>query len=210
MAASKTRDERGVKKQAYRRFKEGVDYDPTDEQETAVLCNMFLKGFLGIEETEEGEEVRRKPGRPRKYETLGEFMQAAENYIKYIKEQAADGVQLIPDIEGFCSFIGISRDTLNDWERTRPGEYSDAIKSFKTGIAAYKKQLAYKNKIPALVFATDFNNNHGYIQQTKLEIQAGRKLDALPEKADILQRLPKNNAGLIGMDEDISINIDDV
>lgn len=191
-----TRDENGVRKQSYRRFQEGRDYEATEAEQTQALCDVFLKGFLQIEETPEGGEVQRNAGRPRKLESVEEFKEVAEKYIVYIRERAAEGVRLIPDIEGFCSFAGISRDTLNDWERTRPGEYSDTIKRFKTGIAAYKKQLAFSGKIPAIVFATDFNNNHGYTQAPqKIDLNVGRQGAELPEKADILKRLPATMSG---------------
>ena len=185
------RDENGVRKQSYRRFKEGRDYEPTEAEQTMALCDTFLKGFLQIEETPEGGEVRNKSGRPKKLATVEEFVEVAEKYILYIRDRAADGVRLIPDIEGFCSFAGISRDSLNDWERTRPGEYSDTIKRFKTGIAAYKKQLAFTGKIPAIVFATDFNNNHGYTQAPqKIDLNVGRQGAELPGKEEIIKRLP--------------------
>lgn len=191
-----TRDENGVRKQSYRRFQEGRDYEATETEQTQALCDVFLKGFLQIEEAESGEAVERKGGRPRKLESVEEFKEIAEKYILYIRNRAADGVRLIPDIEGFCSFAGISRDTLNDWERTRPGEYSDTIKRFKTCIAAYKKQLAFAGKIPAIVFATDFNNNHGYTQAPqKIDLNLGRQGAELPEKADILKRLPATMSG---------------
>lgn len=190
------RDAQGVRKQNYRRFQEGRDYEPTEAEKTAALCDMFRKGFFDIEETPDGGEVQRKPGRPRKYEDLREFVDVVGRYIDYIESKAADGVRLIPDIEGFCAFAGISRDTLNDWERTRPGEYSDTIKRFKTGIAAYKKQLAFAGKIPAIVFATDFNNNHGYTQAPqRIDLNVGRQGAELPDKADILKRISTNADG---------------
>lgn len=198
-----TRDENGVRKQSYKRFQEGRDYEATEAEQTAALCDVFLKGFLQIEETPEGGEVRNKGGRPRKLETVEEFQEIAEKYILYIRDRAAEGVRLIPDIEGFCSFAGISRDTLNDWERTRPGEYSDTIKRFKTGIAAYKKQLAFSGKIPPIVFATDFNNNHGYTQAAqKIDLNVGRQAAELPEKADIIKRLPVATGGADPADGD--------
>jgi hypothetical protein len=202
------RDKNGVRKQNYKRFQEGKDYEPTEAETTSALCDMFRRGFLGAEETEEGGEVQRKPGRPPKYETVEAFVDVVTRYIDYIEDKAKEGARLIPDIEGFCCFAGISRDTLNDWERTRPGEYSDTIKRFKTGIAAYKKQLALDGKIPPIVFATDFNNNHGYVQQHTLEVQAARKLEELPNKSDIVRRLPQNPANS-GIDKDIEINLND-
>jgi hypothetical protein len=126
------RDENGVRKQSYKRFKEGRDYEPTDAETTAALCDAFLTGFLQTEETPEGGEVQNKGGRPRKLETVEEFTEVAEKYILYIKDRAAEGVRLVPDVEGFCSFAGISRETLNNWETARPGAYSDTIKRLKT------------------------------------------------------------------------------
>lgn len=209
MAASGKRDARGVRTTNYKRYKEGEDYTNPGALQTAALCDLMKRGIFGEVETAEGERVRHPGGRPRKIETVEELKEGIESYIDYISTQAAAGVPLIPDVEGLALFLGISRSTLFEWQRSRPGEFSDTLKATLNGIAAYKKQLALTGRIPAIVFATDFNNNHGYIQQSKIEVEAGRKLDALPDKADILQRLPKNNAGLIGMDEDIDINIDE-
>ena len=39
------RDAQGVRKQSYKRFKEGRDYEPTDAETTAALCDAFLTGF---------------------------------------------------------------------------------------------------------------------------------------------------------------------
>lgn len=95
-------------------------------------------------------------------ETVEEFTEVAEKYILYIKDRAAEGVRLVPDVEGFCSFAGISRETLNNWETARPGAYSDTIKRLKTSIAAFKKQLAFAGKIPA------DRIRYGYEQQPRI------------------------------------------
>lgn len=202
------RDENGVRKQSYKRFKEGRDYEPTDAETTAALCDAFLTGFLQTEETPEGGEVQNKGGRPRKLETVEEFKEVAEKYILYIKDRAADGVRLVPDVEGFCSFAGISRETLNNWETARPGAYSDTIKRLKTSIAAFKKQLAFAGKIPPIVFATDMNNNHGYTQAAqKIDLNVGKQAAELPTAAEIAQRLPVEMSGKDPADTDGDINI---
>lgn len=86
----------------------------------------------------------------------------------------------------FCSFAGISRETLNNWETARPGAYSDTIKRLKTSIAAFKKQLAFAGKIPPIVFATDMNNNHGYTQAAqKIDLNVGKQAAELPTAAEI-------------------------
>lgn len=199
------RDENGVRKQSYRRFKPGRDYEEIETERAVALCDMMLDGFKTAIKAAETE---KRGGRPRKLETVEEFQQVAENYINYIRDKALQGVRLIPDVEGFCSFAGISRDTLNDWERTRPGVYSDTIKMLKNTIAAYKKQLAFNGEIPPIVFATDFNNNHGYTQAAqKIDLNVGKQAQELPTAADIVQRLPIETSGKDPADTDIDIEI---
>lgn len=187
-----TRDENGVRKQSYKRFKPGRDYEEIETAQAVALCDMMLDGFKrSVADAERG-----KGGRPRKLETVEEFREVAERYINYIKDRALDGVRLVPDIEGFCAFAGISRETLNNWETARPGVYSDTIKIFKNTIAAYKKQLAFNGEIPPIVFATDFNNNHGYTQAAqKIDLNVGKQAQELPTAADIVQRLPVETGG---------------
>jgi hypothetical protein len=187
-----TRDENGVRKQSYKRFKPGRDYEEIETAQAVALCDMMLDGFKrSVADAERG-----KGGRPRKLETVEEFREVAERYINYIKDRALDGVRLVPDIEGFCAFAGISRETLNNWETARPGAYSDTIKIFKNIIAAYKKQLAFNGEIPPIVFATDFNNNHGYTQAAqKIDLNVGKQAQELPTAADIVQRLPVETGG---------------
>ena len=79
-----TRDENGVRKQSYKRFKAGRDYEEIETAQAVALCEMMLDGFrAATKEAEKG-----KGGRPRKLETVEEFREIAENYINYIKERA--------------------------------------------------------------------------------------------------------------------------
>lgn len=184
------RDENGVRKNDYRRFKEGRDYEKQTGPDMVTLCDMMSRGIFGEEETEERE--KGKGGRPRKYETAEELQEGIKKYLLYIAEKNAAGVALIPDVEGLALFLGVSRSTLYEWQNSRPGEFSDTLKRTLNAIAAAKKQLALMGKIPPLVFATDFNNNHGYTQQQNIEITAARKLEQLPTREDIIKRLPQN------------------
>lgn len=204
-----TRDAAGVRKNTYRRFKEGEDYEKQTAPEMATLCDMMKRGIFGEEETAEGVRVRHPGGRPRKYETVEQLQEGIEKYIDYIAVQNAAGVSLIPDVEGLALFLGISRSTLYEWQNARPGEFSDTIKRAINAIAAVKKQLALNGKIPPIVFATDFNNNHGYVQQQKIEVAAVRKLEELPQKSEIMRRLPTRNAS-DPAEKDIEINMDDL
>lgn len=188
------RDKNGVRKNDYRRFKEGRDYEKQTAPDMVAMCDMMSRGIFGAPEDRE----RGKGGRPRKYETIEELQEGIQKYLVYIAEQNAAGVALIPDVEGLALFLGVSRSTLYEWQRARPGEFSDTLKRTLNAIAAAKKQLALMGKIPPLVFATDFNNNHGYTQQQNIEITAARKLERLPSKEEIIKSLPQNE----GIDED--------
>lgn len=204
-----TRDAVGVRKNTYKRYKEGEDYEKQTAPEMAALCDMMKRGIFGEEEAENGERVRHAGGRPRKYETVEELQEGIERYIDYIAVQNSAGVSLIPDVEGLALFLGISRSTLYEWQNTRPGEFSDTLKRTLTGIAAVKKQLGYNGKIPPLVLALDFNNNHGYVQQQKIEVSTSHKLEELPQKADIMRRLPTKTAS-DPAENDIEITADDL
>ena len=157
-----TRDERGVRRQVYKRDKGLI---PIDGNETEALISVMRQQFLPG-----------ASGRPPKYENLADFKDKVVEYFDYISSSNKEGAKLIPDIEGFCCFAGICRDTLNNWEHERNAEYVDVIHGFKNAVASFKKQLALKGKIPAIVFATDFNNNHGYTQKQEINITASNIL----------------------------------
>lgn len=148
---TKYRDERGVRKQAYRRFKEDVDYLPIDPDEMVTMLE-FEKNNC------------KRLGRPPVFSCVEELQGAIEAFWDYLINANKNGNALIPDVEGLASFLGVSRDTLNEWERINFRGFAATIKSTKNSIASCKKQLALHGKIPTIVFATDFNNNHGYIQ----------------------------------------------
>jgi hypothetical protein len=172
------RDEKGVRILKYKRFQENEDYEQSDNKDMIALTNASLLNLRQYRD-----DIIQ--GRPRKYETVESFYEIVEAYFQYIQDANIDAIRLIPDIEGLCSYMGISRDTLNVWENTRDSRYSDAIKTVKNTIAFFKKQLALRNKIPQLVFATDFNNNHGYIQKQEVVLTPNNPLGSDPDPATI-------------------------
>ena len=162
--------------------------DQTTSDTAGALLDMMRIGVLGEEITPEG--VRVRTGRPRKYETPGALLDRFDKYIDYIEEKRSEGAYIIPDVEGFTLYAGITRVTLLEWEATRGVAFSNAIKTIKNSIAAYKKQLAMRGEIPGLVYAIDMNNNHGYVQQQTIDIKASDRLEGLPSRAEIEKRIP--------------------
>lgn len=189
------RDPRGVRinnfHETMKQFKEPQN---KDKQAERVLLETMINKIRQPDGSGAGDVVIQKTGQPPKYPTVESLINKYTEYLLYIYEANTErGGDLIPDIEGFCSFADISRDTFNEWERSRPPEYSDLIKRIKTDIAAYKKQLGMHGKIPPVLLAIDFNNNHGYIQQNKLDINTNIKVQELPTPEDIARRLPSGD-----------------
>ena len=184
------RDERGVRINNYEETTHGrMKADNKSDAINLELLAMMKDSLNGVirSQNPEGEtvEVINKGGRPRKYPETQDIINVFNDYLSYIEDTLKyKGLELIPDIEGFCTFAGISRDTFFEWEKIRGPEYSDALKRIRTFIATYKKQKASRGEIPALVFTVDMNNNHGYIQQQKVEINSHTYIEELPKIDD--------------------------
>lgn len=117
-------------------------------------------------------------GRPCVYspdkEGLEQFINKSIDYLEYVKAVNQDKEaeqRLIPDIENWAVFMGITRNTLLNYEQ-RGAEWRDCIQLYKENIAAVKKQLALKFKIPPVIFALDFTNNHGYVNSNEFKLTA--------------------------------------
>lgn len=164
---TKYRTADGQRKLAYRRFQEGEDYLPIAEDELVTMLE-FEKNNM--------QRAAKRNGRPPIFESVEQLQEQIIAYWDYLAKANREQVKLIPDVEGLCSFLGINRDTLNDWERNNYKGFSVTIKTTKNAIAAFKKQLALQGKIPPIVFATDFNNNHGYTQKQEMIVTPNQPL----------------------------------
>ena len=105
-------------------------------------------------------------GRPPKFATPEILW---DTFLEWKQEFEEGGslVDDIPDIEGFCDYVGAWRDLLLDYEK-KP-EFSRACKALKNWIYSRKKQLAMKNKMNAAVFIFDAKNNAGYTDKQELD-----------------------------------------
>lgn len=171
------RDELGQRQQVYKRYKENVNYtkvsgEDLEEAVTTVYYQRSSRGLTAMPIFDNG----------------AQLMGAIDAYWEFMLESAETGHQIYPDIEGLASFIGISRMTMNRWLRGEANpEFVPILQQTYNDIAAVKKQLALKNKIPAIIAAMDFNNNHGYIsQQTKVEVDVNA-LRQTPDQTSLIQ-----------------------
>ena len=76
---------------------------------------------------------------------------------------------MIPDIEAWAVFLGITRQTLWTYEK-RGSEWRDVIEYYKGVIQATKKQLALNYKVPPAVFIFDSVNNHNYLNVSEYKM----------------------------------------
>lgn len=104
--------------------------------------------------------------------------------------------KMIPDIEAWCVYMGITRQTLMMYER-RGGDWGGMIAYFKTAIAAIKKQLAFGYKIPPMVAIFDLTNNHAYYNTSEFRREP---LDAETVVIPTLEEKVRQ-AGLVWDDE---------
>ena len=104
----------------------------------------------------------------RKFLTPAELQGACDAYFILMHRNAEQGGDAIPDVEQLALFLGTSRNTFLGWRKDENLE--QVIDDAMNRIAVIKKQLAMKNKIPALIYLSDIQNNHGYHDRKSVEI----------------------------------------
>lgn len=121
--------------------------------------------------------LKNSGGRPSEFadnqQGLEMFRQKSIEFFEHVaavNEQSGLEKGLIPDIELWCSWLGITRMTVNNYERLRGTEWRETIQMVKNMIASYKKQMALNYKIPPMVMAFDFANNHNYLNTSEFKI----------------------------------------
>lgn len=152
-----------------------------------ILLDWMRTGFFREVQTATGEKVR--IGRPPAIKNEKDLLREINNYLEDIERRNDDAIYIIPDVEGFCCWLGIDRYKWQEWEVSKTDAMRSLIKSFNTYIAAVKKQLLLSGDIPALPGLADFNNNHGYTnapQVVRHEVVA-----ELPSVDEIARRLPQ-------------------
>lgn len=108
---------------------------------------------------------------------LEAFRERTLEYFRYIVEQneKADiesARRLIPSIESLAVFLGISRQTLLNYERTRSEDWAVFIGWAKNCIQAARNQLADLGKLPAIphIFSA-VNSNSGYYNTSEIRVK---------------------------------------
>ena len=117
----------------------------------------------------------RPPAYPETEQGLEDFRQTTIDYFQYIKDTNANpdiDKKLVPDIEGWAVFTGLTRRSILTYEKQRGENWRNFIEQVKNAIAACKKELAFHQQIPQVVFMFDACNNHGYTNTSEFKVEA--------------------------------------
>ncbi len=117
----------------------------------------------------------RPPAYPETEQGLEDFKQATIDYFQYVKDTNANpdiDKKLVPDIEGWAVFTSLTRRTILTYEKQRGENWRNFIEQVKNAIAACKKELAFHQQIPQVVFMFDACNNHGYTNTSEFKVEA--------------------------------------
>lgn len=94
---------------------------------------------------------------------LAKFKERTQEYFRFLLEQNRNAddlgeVRLLPSVESWCLFLGISRVCVLQYEK-RGGEWLSFIQWVKNSIVSVKLQLAENHKLQPLLFLFDTLNN---------------------------------------------------
>lgn len=120
--------------------------------------------------------MKNRGGRPFEYPqteqgltTFRENTIAFFEYVNSVNQNPDLERKLIPDIEAWATYLGITRVTIFNYEK-RGGEWAQTIQAFKNAMASIKKQLLFNYKIPPMVGVFDLTNNHGYVNSNEFKL----------------------------------------
>ena len=133
----------------------------------------------------------RRGGHAPVYETADDLREAIIEYWDFMQDQNEKGNPIIPDVEGLCTFLGVSRRVMSMWERgdRRAGAgFQEVIEQAKNDIATCKKQLGLAGVIPPIVLALDMNNNHGYVQKQVTVVEPRNPLGEARPTAELAEK----------------------
>lgn len=151
--------------------------EPTNGEEMRAIYALAIKNM----------QRSRFGGKP-KYESLDRLQDAIIAYWEYLDVQMQEGAEVMPDVEGLCTFLGINRSTLNKWEMEDYQGFGETISQVKNDIASGKKQLAMRGRIAPLFAVADFNNNHGYTQKQEMVVTPNNPLGEQRATPQIMEK----------------------
>ena len=170
------------------------EYSPIETGDTdAILA-------LGIQAVRRGAVAKY----PQDINGFNDFVAESQNYLEAVNAVNSNPEierKVIVDIEGWCTYIGISRQTLMMYSK-RPEPWREFIEYFKTVILSVKKQLALTNRIPAVAFVFDACNNHNYQSVNQIQVQTVQPEQQREFSSEELYKMASKLPGFSNLDDD--------
>ena len=112
---------------------------------------------------------------PHTSEGLALFEEKSIRFLEYIRAQnrIADDEgkrRLVPSIEAWACYCGISRQTILEYQKQRSQDWRDFVIWMKNTIQGCKAQLAICGKVPPVVYIFDSVNNAGYVNTSEVKV----------------------------------------
>lgn len=143
------------------------------------------------------DESVKRMGRPAVYppdnQGLDNFVQKSIDYFEHVNAVNSNpDIQdkIIPDVESYAIFLGITRKTLLMYQR-RGGIWDEVISQFKEVIVAAKKQLAFTYRIPPIFAVFDLVNNGDYYNTNEFK--------PVPVEIETRKNTPDDQARELGL-----------
>jgi hypothetical protein len=161
----KEKQKKALEKPKYKRSSIKVD-----EIQSNDLTPLFEMAFTGLKRTAPATKYTDdKKG-------LELFKKLSMEYLEELQkanETASENnnMRLVPDIESWGLYLGISRITINNYEKNYNDDWKAFIGRFKNGITAFKKSLAFNSKIPPVLAIFDLANNSDYYNSSEFTIK---------------------------------------
>lgn len=137
---------------------------------------------------------------------LEAFRERSADYLRHVQEvnsNAESDRKLLIDVESWCVFLGITRQTLSTYSK-RGKEWADFIGLFKEIIVSAKKQLAFYGKIPPVLAIFDWTNNHGYHSTNEFKIvPPTEEQEAEYTEAELMERAKRLPGFTKPLEEDV-------
>lgn len=111
-------------------------------------------------------------------------------YDGYFKRCLEYGVR--PTVEGLAITAGVSRKTLNEWERgiTRAGSgLSDVVKKAKSYVNYMLATLASTGKVQPVFFIFYAKNHFGYVDKVEHEVTSSNPLNDIESGPELQKRI---------------------
>lgn len=137
---------------------------PIEANDLDAVLNMSIRSI----------QLGRRAKFPETEQGLEDFKQCSIDYLEFVRttnNNPANENRIIPDIEGWCAFMGTTRATILTYEKTRSEEWKEFILQVKNIITACKKQLAFRQKIPTLLAVFDLTNNSDYVNTSEFKLK---------------------------------------